>query len=145
MIGLTDYTPKMSASRAEALQIPPDIGEGRGPQRTWTYPLENLLGLFSVRPHQTRMRRKPEIKTGTYHHDDLRLSIQCTINFSRSLGDRIGKSRAFSYSSIGITCSVSTGPSMRMGEWADGAVSVIGEGVGVDQGETYQGHPVREF
>ena len=42
-------------------------------------------------------------KGGTYHHDDLKLSIQWTINFSLSLALRIGSSRAFSYSSIGIT------------------------------------------
>ena len=56
----------------------------------------------------TRLRTCVSADTGigiarTHHQVDRRDSTQCTISFRRSRGDRIGKSRAFSYSSIGIT------------------------------------------
>ena len=58
-----------------------------------THPLENLHGISSV----------IQVRDATHHQDERSDSTQWTINLSRSLGERIGRSLAFSYSSMGMT------------------------------------------
>ena len=60
-----------------------------------TYPLENLPSAL----HLTYLAGP------THHHEERRLSTQCTMSLRRRRGLRIGRRRAFSYSSMGITCS----------------------------------------
>lgn len=68
-----------------------------------THPLENLIETGSERKRRRDQPRDPRMPGSTYHQEDLSCSTQCAINRKRKRADRIGSSRAFSYSSIGMT------------------------------------------
>lgn len=84
-------------------------------------PLPRLLSLTipgvthrSSLPYAHKVRAKPPKGEGSQpttqpeenHHELLRLSTQCAMSLSRRRGDRMGSSRAFSYSSIGMTSAI---------------------------------------
>lgn len=73
-----------------------------------THPLENLQleenhqggDVLSENVERGRKYRK------THHQEDRNCSTQWTISRNRRRGDRMGRSRAFSYSSMGMTSAI---------------------------------------